>query len=343
MNKNPHVLITGGAGYIGSHTAKRFQQAGIQPVVVDDLRRGHRAAVQWGPLIEADLGDQTAMQKVFRQYPIAAVIHFAAYAYVGESMQYPEMYFRNNVVSTLNLLDVMRGEGVGKIVFSSTCATYGHPQHVPIAEDHPQQPVNPYGESKLMVEKILKWYGEAHGIASVALRYFNAAGTDPEGELGEDHDPETHLIPLALSAVLGETPALQIFGTDYPTPDGTAIRDYLHVTDLAEAHLAAWRYLDSGGGSGAFNLGTGEGHSVREIIAAVARVTGRAVPAQETGRREGDPACLVADARRAAEVLQWRPQHSSLDEIVETAWKWKTRYPRPATPNRESAPVETSL
>jgi len=343
MSETPHVLITGGAGYIGSHTAKRFHQAGIQPVVVDDLRRGHRGAVKWGPLIEADAGDQATMQKVFRQYPITAVIHFAAYAYVGESMRYPEMYFRNNVVSTLNLLEAMRHEGVRKIVFSSTCATYGHPRQVPIAEDHPQQPVNPYGESKLMVEKILKWYGEAHGIASVALRYFNAAGTDPEGELGEDHAPETHLIPLALSAVLGETPALQIFGTDYPTPDGTAVRDYLHVADLAEAHLDAWRYLDAGGASGAFNLGTGKGHSVREIIAAVTRVTGRAVPAAEAQRREGDPACLVADARRAGEVLQWKPRHSSLEEIVETAWKWKTRGARLAATVRESAPAESSL
>lgn len=318
------MLITGGAGYIGSHTAKRMHQTGMQPVVVDDLRRGHREAVKWGPLVEADIADERALDDVFREYPIAAVIHFAAYAYVAESMRCPEMYFSNNVAGTLHLLKAMRRAGVMKIVFSSTCATYGQPRRVPIPEDHPQEPVNPYGESKLMVERILRWYGEAYGLSWTALRYFNAAGADPDGELGEDHDPETHLIPLALRAAQGDA-CLEIYGCDYPTPDGTAVRDYLHVTDLAEAHLAAWRYLDAGGASGAFNLGTGTGHSVKDVIATVAEVSGRTVPAKNSERRPGDPACLIADPRRAEAVLGWQPRHSTLQEIVETAWKWRTR------------------
>jgi UDP-arabinose 4-epimerase len=319
------VLITGGAGYIGSHTAKILATAGLQPVVVDNLRRGHREAVQWGPLVEADLADRGALEQVFRQHSIEAVIHFAAFAYVGESMQAPGLYFRNNVVNTLNLLDVMRDEDVRTIVFSSSCATYGHPQHVPIREDHVQCPLNPYGESKLMVERLLHWYGEIHGFSWVALRYFNAAGADPEGELGENHDPETHLIPLAISAALGLIPCLEIYGTDYDTPDGTAIRDYLHVTDLADAHLAALRYLGSGGASTSFNLGTGSCHSVRDVAAMVERVTGRKVPIRETQRRPGDPSCLIADATKATGVLGWRPGHSSLEQLVRTAWNWKAK------------------
>ena len=335
----PYTLITGGAGYIGSHTAKALDHASIPTVVVDDLRRGYRDAVLWSPLIEADIGDPGAMERAFRQYPVDTVIHFAAYAYVGESMRRPDMYFRNNVAGTLNLLEAMRQAGVRKIVFSSTCATYGHPRRVPIPEDHPQAPVNPYGESKLMVEKLLKWYGEAYGMSWVSLRYFNAAGADPEGELGERHEPETHLIPLALAATLATGPHLEIYGTDYPTADGTAVRDYLHVTDLAEAHLAACRYLDGGAPSSALNLGTGTGHSVREVIAAVNRVTGRAVRTQEGGRREGDPASLVADARRAMELLHWLPRHSNLDEIVETAWRWKVHSGGAAAGAEESAPA----
>lgn len=319
-----HVLVTGGAGYIGSHTAKRLAQSGFQPVVIDNLQRGHREAVKWGPLIQADVIDRNALESVFAQYPIQAVLHFAAFAYVGESMRAPDLYFRNNVVGTLNLLDVMRTRGVDRIVFSSTCATYGDPVKIPIDEDHVQQPVNPYGESKRMVERLLHWYGRAYGLRWVALRYFNAAGADPEGQLGEDHDPETHLIPLAISAALGQS-VLEIFGADYDTPDGTAIRDYLHVTDLAEAHLAALRYLDAGGSSTAFNLGTGRGHSVREVTAMVERVSGRKVPVREVGRRAGDPPCLVADASKSAATLGWRPRHSALQEIVQTAWNWKTR------------------
>jgi UDP-glucose-4-epimerase GalE len=320
-----HVLVTGGAGYIGSHTAKILAQAGFQPVVVDNLQRGHREAVRWGPLIEADLSDRNALDRIFTEYPIEAVLHFAAFAYVGESMQFPDLYFRNNLVNTLGLLEAMRARGVRQIVFSSTCATYGNPVQIPITEEHPQQPVNPYGESKLMVERLLYWWGCIHGLRWVALRYFNAAGADPQGELGENHAPETHLIPLAISAAMELSKALEIYGTDYDTPDGTAIRDYLHVTDLAVAHLAALRYLEGGGTSTAFNLGTGRGHSVREVTSMVERVSGRKVPIRESGRRSGDPACLIADAAKARELLKWLPEHSTLDEIVQTAWNWKAK------------------
>ncbi len=319
------ILVTGGAGYIGSHTAKALAQAGMQPVVIDNLQRGHREAVQWGPLIEADVGDRTALEKTFREHSIEAVLHFAAFAYVGESMGAPELYFRNNVANTLNLLDTMRTCGVSTIVFSSTCATYGNPRKIPISEDHPQAPVNPYGESKLMVERLLHWFGVAHGLRWTALRYFNAAGSDPDGQLGEEHNPETHLIPLAISAAMGQTAALEIFGTDYDTPDGTAIRDYLHVTDLGEAHVAALQYLRAGGASTAFNLGTGQGRSVREVTHMVERVSGCKVPLREVGRRAGDPPALVADATKSAELMRWRPKHSTLDEIVQTAWNWKNR------------------
>lgn len=319
-----HILVTGGAGYIGSHTAKALAQAGLKPIVIDNLQRGHREAVQWGPLIEADIGDRSALDGVFTQYSIEAVLHFAAFTYVGESMQSPDLYFRNNTLSTLNLLEAMQAHRVRKIVFSSTCATYGNPLQIPISEDHPQDPVNPYGESKRMVERLLYWWGASYGLKWVALRYFNAAGADPEGELGENHNPETHLVPLAISAAQGLN-SLQIYGTDYDTPDGTAIRDYLHVTDLATAHLEALRYLDAGRESAAFNLGTGLGHSVREVITMVERIGGQKVPAKEVGRRAGDPPSLVADARKSAELLSWRPRHSSLEEIVQTAWNWKAR------------------
>ncbi|HUJ50464.1 MAG TPA: UDP-glucose 4-epimerase GalE [Bryobacteraceae bacterium] len=316
------ILVTGGAGYIGSHAAKTLAQAGLQPVVLDNLQRGHREAVQWGPLIEADTADQSALERIFREHAIEAVMHFAAFAYVGESMRDPALYFRNNVANTLTLLEAMRNCGVRTMVFSSTCATYGNPQRVPISEDHPQHPVNPYGESKLMVERLLHWFGCIHGLRWTALRYFNAAGADPDGQLGERHDPETHLIPLAISAAMGRIEALDIYGTDYDTPDGTAIRDYLHVTDLGEAHVAALRYLGDGGESTAFNLGTGRGHSVREVVAMVERVSGRRVPVREVGRRAGDPPCLVADAGKSAERMKWHPAHSSLEEIVQTAWNW---------------------
>jgi UDP-glucose-4-epimerase GalE len=320
------VLVTGGAGYIGSHAAKALFQAGIEPVVLDNLSRGDRDAVRWGPFVKADIGDQAAVRSALRKYSIDAVMHFAAFAYVGESMQAPGRYFNNNVAGTLQLLEAMREEQVKKIVFSSTCASYGQPEVIPISEDHPQRPVNPYGESKLMVERLLYWYGNIHGLASVALRYFNAAGADPEGELGECHEPEPHLIPLALSAAWGSTRALDIYGSDYATPDGTAIRDYLHVSDLADAHVAALRYLDEGGSSDVFNLGTGVGYSVRQVVKMVEQVARKKVPVRECPRRSGDPESLIAEASKAARVLGWRPRRSSLEEIIGTAWQWSLKH-----------------
>jgi UDP-arabinose 4-epimerase len=319
------ILVTGGAGYIGSHTAKALAGAGFEPVVLDNLSVGHRLAVRWGPLIEGDLADIDLLGRVMRSYQPEAIVHFAAHAYVGESVAQPRKYFRNNVVNTLNLLEAALDAGIGAVVFSSTCATYGLPEQLPIAEDQPQRPINPYGESKLFVEKMLRRFGDAYGLSWFALRYFNAAGADPDGEIGEQHTPETHLIPLALQAATGARPALEIFGTDYPTPDGTAIRDYIHVSDLAEAHVGALCYLLSGGASTAANLGTGAGYSVRQVIEAVERIAWRTVPVREGPRRTGDPAALVADPARAAAVLGWAPRHSGLDEIVATAWRWHNR------------------
>jgi UDP-glucose-4-epimerase GalE len=317
------VLITGGAGYIGSHTAKALARSRFEPVVLDDLSKGHRWAVKWGPLVKADLGDYAVVREVLRRYHIDAVVHFAADAYVGESMREPRRYFRNNVGNTLTLLEAVLDAGIRHFVFSSSCATYGIPGTVPIAENQPQFPVNPYGESKRFVERALWWYGEAYGLKSVTLRYFNAAGADPGGELGEDHDPETHLIPLVIQAALGSTPWVDIYGTDYPTPDGTAIRDYIHVTDLAEAHVLALRHLMDGGENAALNLGTGHGHSIREVIAAISRHSCWHIPLRETGRRPGDPPVLVADATLAKHVLGWRPQYSDLATIVDTALRWR--------------------
>jgi UDP-arabinose 4-epimerase len=316
------VLIAGGAGYIGSHAAKLVALAGLEPVVLDNFVYGHRWAAKWGPLAEGDLGDRPFVDRVLEEHRVTAVIHFAAYAYVGESVTHPRKYFHNNVVNTLTLLDSMVDHGVRDIVFSSTCATYGEPIHVPISEDHAQNPVNPYGESKLAVEKILGWYQKAYDIRFAALRYFNAAGADPDGEIGEDHDPETHLIPLAIEAALGRVDELSIFGTDYPTPDGTAIRDYIHVTDLAEAHVLALTHLTKGAKDLKLNLGTGKGHSVREVLGAIERIGGRRVPTREVGRRAGDPPALVADAARAAEVLGWRPKYAAIETIVEHALRW---------------------
>jgi UDP-arabinose 4-epimerase len=317
------ILVTGGAGYIGSHTAKSLARTGYEPIALDNLNKGHRWAAQWGPLVECDLGDFSSLREVIKAYGIQAVIHFAAHACVGESMRDPRKYFRNNVVNTLNLLDAMIDMGVRHIIFSSTCATYGLPEKVPIPEDHAQLPVNPYGESKLFVERALNWYGHSYGLRWTALRYFNAAGADPECEIGEEHDPEPHLIPRAIQAALREIPFVDIYGSDYPTPDGTAIRDYIHVTDLAEAHHLALANILDGGENTALNLGTGKGHSVREVIAAVERTSGCHVPVREAERRAGDPPVLVADGTKARELLGWEPHHSSLNEIIETAWQWR--------------------
>ena len=316
------VLVTGGAGYIGSHTCKALAVAGYVPVTLDNLVHGHRDAVRWGPLVRADLADRTGLEQVLREHRITAVVHFAAFAYVGESMADPGRYFHNNVTCSLNLLDAMHATGVRRLVFSSSCATYGIPDRVPINEDTPQRPVNPYGESKLMVERALHWHGVAHGLRSIALRYFNAAGADAAGELGERHDPETHLLPLAIDAALGHAGPLKVMGTDYDTPDGTAVRDYIHVTDLADAHVRALAHLERGGASAALNLGTGQGHSVREVMAAVERVTGLKVPHVDSPRRAGDPPALVAAPGQARALLGWQPGWSDLETIVRTATAW---------------------
>jgi len=319
------ILVTGGAGYVGSHACKALARAGYRPVAYDSLIRGHREAVRWGPLVQADLADAKRLIDTIKSFDVAAVLHFAAFAYVGESVEEPGLYFRNNVANTLTLLEAMRTSAVRHIVFSSTCATYGVPERVPITESAPQRPVNPYGESKLMVERMLHWYGAAHGFTHAALRYFNAAGADPEGEIGEAHEPETHLIPLVLQAAMGQRARIDVLGTDYPTPDGTAVRDYIHVQDLADAHVRAVQLLLRGGLSITVNLGTGIGHSVREVIAAAERVTGRRVPRREAPRRFGDPPVLVADPSRARELLGWRATHSDLDTILKTAWAWHSR------------------
>jgi UDP-arabinose 4-epimerase len=323
-----NVLVTGGAGYIGSHTAKALAAAGHRPVVLDDLSAGHREAVRWGPFVQGGIGDRAALEVVLREHRIDAVIHFAAHAYVGESMSDPAKYFRNNVAGTLSLLEAMKACDVHTIVFSSSCATYGIPDQLPISETTPQAPINPYGESKLVCERFLRWFGECHDFEWMALRYFNAAGADPDGEIGEDHDPETHLIPLVISAALGFRPDVKVFGTDYPTDDGTAVRDFVHVTDLAEAHVRALEHLRSGGASAALNLGTGRGWSVREVVDAVARVTGMPVPVTDSPRRAGDPPVLIADVSLAAQQLGWRARFTGIDEIVATAVRWQRRLGR---------------
>lgn len=319
------VLVTGGAGYIGSHTCKALAKAGYAPVTLDNLVYGHEWAVKWGPLVKADLADAAALNDAFGTYKPVAVLHFAAFAYVGESVTAPGKYYRNNVAGTLNLLDAMFRHDCRHLVFSSTCATYGIPTTVPIREDQEQRPINPYGASKLMVEQILRDYARAHALRFCALRYFNAAGADPEGEIGEDHSPETHLIPLAVEAALGRRPFLEIYGTDYDTADGTAVRDYIHVTDLAEAHVRALSKLESGFDSTCLNVGTGRGHSVKEVLDAVQRVADKDVPVRNSPRRPGDPPALVADPRRAMEILEWRPRFLGLEEIVATAYRWHNR------------------
>ena len=318
------VLVTGGAGYIGSNTTLQLLDAGYDVVVVDNLSRGHRAAVDPAQLRVIDLLDTDGLIRVMDEKPCSAVIHFAAYIAVGESMKIPEVYFRNNVAGSLSLLTAMVKTGIRNIVFSSTAAVYGMPVRMPIPESEPYAPVNAYGESKVMVEKLLYWFDQIHHMRSVCLRYFNAAGADPAGRAGEDHEPETHLIPLIFRAVNTGEP-VTLFGNDYPTPDGTCIRDYIHVTDLAQAHIAAVEYLASGGKSDRFNAGTGHGYSVSEVLRAVEDVTGKKVPFQFGPRREGDPPALVADSSRLQTELRWKPVNSDLHRIVETAWQWFVR------------------
>ncbi len=320
----PRILVTGGAGYIGSHTAHLLRHRGFDPVVVDDLSRGHRHNVSGIPFHHLSLADTGSLARVLSYEKIDAVVHFAAYIAVGESTRAPELYFSNNTCGSLSLLTAMAEAGVGKLVFSSTAAVYGDPDSVPIPEDAPIRPVSPYGESKAMVEKILGWMDLCRGIRSVALRYFNACGADPDFPLGEEHEPETHLIPLLFRAVQTGQP-ITVFGDDYPTPDGTCIRDYIHVRDLAEAHILALNHLLSGGASAAFNAGAGAGYSVKEVIQAVEKVTGRKVPFTLGPRREGDPPSLVANSNRLKSALGWQPRYTSLEEIVSTAWRFANR------------------
>lgn len=313
------VLVTGGAGFIGSHTCKRLAQQGFVPVVYDNLSTGHRANVRWGPLVEGDLEDTERLATAVRTFLPECVIHFAASAYVGESVEDPGKYYRNNVAGSIALLGSCRATGLARIVFSSSCATYGVPQRLPITEDTEQFPINPYGRTKLMIELMLGDYARAYDFRSVALRYFNAAGADPEGQLTERHDPETHLIPRALMAAAGGIERLDIFGDDYATPDGTCIRDYIHVTDLADAHVAAVNYLNDGGEVLRANLGSGHGTSIREVLEAIDRVTGRQVPVQMLPRRPGDPPVLYADTSRARQQLGFRPAFSDIETIIRTA------------------------
>lgn len=322
------VLVTGGAGYIGSHVCKALAQAGYTPITYDNLVYGHRWAVKWGPLEEGDILDRKRLDQVIYRYQPKAVMHFAAYAYVGESVENPGKYYRNNVTGTLNLLEAMRDNQLDKVIFSSTCATYGIPQRVPITENHPQRPINPYGASKLMIERMLEDFYVAHGIRSISLRYFNAAGADPDGEIGEDHDPEPHLVPLALFAALGRRPGITIFGVDYETPDGTCIRDFIHVTDLGDGHLLALKALENGAQRAAYNLGNGLGFSVREVIKTAKDVTGRSIKVKIGARRSGDPPSLVGDARKAINELGWKQHYSDLSVIIETAWKWSLSHSR---------------
>jgi UDP-arabinose 4-epimerase len=316
------VLVTGGAGYIGSHACKALARGGHHPIAYDNLSRGHRELVRWGPLEIGDLADGARLRDVLARYRPDAVMHFAAFAHVEESIKSPGIYYRNNVLGSLSLLEAMREEGPNLIVFSSSCATYGLPVRMPIDEDHPQNPINPYGAGKLMAERMLQDFGAAYGLRWMSLRYFNAAGADPEGETGEAHAPETHAIPLAIFAALGRIPAFRLYGTDYQTPDGSPVRDYIHVTDLASAHLACLLRLSSGGRSMAVNLGTGSGTSVLEIVKAVERVSERPIPIMNCQRRPGDPHVLVADGHRARAVLGWQPSYLSIDDIVATAWNW---------------------
>lgn len=321
----PTILVTGGAGYIGSHAVLALQQADYEVVVLDNLVYGHRDLVEkvlQVELIVGDTCDRTLLDQLFASRNIAAVMHFAAYAYVGESVTDPAKYYRNNFIGTLTLLEAMVAASVNKFVFSSTCATYGVPETVPIPENHPQNPINPYGASKLMVERVLADFDVAYGLKSVCFRYFNAAGADPSGRLGEDHNPETHLIPLVLLAALGKRESISILGTDYPTPDGTCIRDYIHVADLASAHVLGLEYLLKGGDTDVFNLGNGNGFSVKQVIETAKQVTGQDFKVVEGDRRPGDPPALVGSGEKASKILGWQPQYADLSKILSHAWQW---------------------
>lgn len=326
MTSKTRVLVTGGAGFIGSHTCKQLAAEGFEPVVYDNLVYGHRHNVKWGPLVQADILDRVALTEAFRTFCPAAVIHFAAYAYVGESVQNPAKYYRNNVEGTLALLDVAEAAEVRSIVFSSSCATYGIPSELPIHEETPQHPISPYGATKLMAERILEDYATAYGLRFAALRYFNACGADPQGDLAEEHNPETHLIPRCLQAAAGSIEAVEIFGDDYPTPDGTCIRDYIHVSDLAAGHVGALRRVLADNARLKLNLGTGRGISVREILDGIEQLIGRKVPYVVRPRRAGDPPALLADPARARAEICFEPRYSDLNTILRTAWRRYSTY-----------------
>ncbi len=324
--QDEYILVVGGAGYIGSHTNLTLYESGYKTVVFDSLVHGHRDLVKCGEFVMGDLNSEDDINAVFANYRIDTVIHFAAYAYVGESVMDPQKYYINNVSNTLNLLRTMMKHGVKKVVFSSTCAIYGIPEQVPIDEFAKTEPINPYGQGKLMVENILFDYSKAYGLKYVSLRYFNAAGADPQGRIGERHSPETHLIPLAIRAVVHPGSPLVIFGTDYETPDGTCVRDYIHVSDLAKAHVLALEHLANDGSSAVFNLGNSRGHSVLEVINSIEKVTGQKVNYRLADRRPGDPPILVGDSNKIAKELAWKPEYSSLDFIISTAWNWHGKH-----------------
>jgi len=319
------ILVTGGAGYIGSHVCKALEKKGFEVIVFDNLERGHRDLVRWGALEEGDLLDKAAIDAVFKKHEPSAVMHFAAYAYVGESVTDPAKYYRNNVIGSLNLAEAARAHGINFFIFSSTCAVYGLPPGLPITEEMPLNPINPYGNTKLAMERLLEDYGSAYGMKSVRLRYFNAAGADPDGETGEDHSPEPHLIPLVLDAAFRRRESITIYGDDYDTLDGTCLRDYIHVTDLAEAHVRALTYLLKGGDTTAINLGNSRGHSVKEVIDTTREITGREFKVVIGPRRPGDPPSLIGSNKRAEKVLGWRPQRSELKTIIEDAWRWQVK------------------
>lgn len=319
------VLVVGGAGYIGSHMVQMLLEAGHEVVTLDNLSNGYRDAVLGGTFVEGDLANRALLRQLFADHRFDGVMHFASFIQVGESTTHPAKYYENNVVNTLNLLNAMREAEVSRFIFSSTAAVYGEPQRVPIDEAHPKGPINPYGRSKWMVEQMLEDFDAAYGLKYIALRYFNAAGADPQGRLGERHEPETHLIPLILQAASGRRDAIRVFGRDYPTDDGTCVRDYIHVTDLCDAHLRALNRLVQGGKSDVFNLGNSQGFSVQEVIATVKQVTGKEFTVEESPRRDGDPAVLVADATRAKKELQWQPRYDALSLIIQHAWAWENR------------------
>jgi UDP-glucose 4-epimerase len=317
-----NILVTGGAGYIGSHCCKELSRQGFRPITIDNLVYGHKEYIKWGKFFEGDVGNPNHLKECFSRYKIDAVMHFAAYAYVGESVADPKKYYENNVRNTIHLLHATLENGIKSFVFSSSCATYGNPEKIPIDENHRLNPINPYGKTKRMIEDILEDYQNAYGLHYVSLRYFNAAGADPEAEIGENHNPETHLIPLVLNVAAGKSETIKVFGTDYPTEDGTCIRDYIHVTDLARAHILALEYLLDGKHSSVYNLGNGRGHSVLEVIGCAKKITGKDLAIEHANRRPGDPPVLIASNEKAKRQLRWKPQFNDLDDMIQTAWNW---------------------